>query len=181
MLIIVFGLERFHQYAYGRHVTIEIDHKPLGSITRKHLMNAPPRLMRILLRKQKYDFTMKYVPGKDIPIADGLSYYYSSYTIIRKLSSTTSGAIVSKLKLIFSEFGIPNIFISDNARQCDSAEFRKFETEYDFKHETSSSRYPQFNGKAERYVGVVKKTLPKAYEAREDPRHRFALSSYDSH
>ena len=73
MLIIVFGLERFHQYAYGRHVTIEIDHKPLGSITRKHLMNAPPRLMRILLRKQKYDFTMKYVPGKDIPIADGLS------------------------------------------------------------------------------------------------------------
>ena len=29
--------------------------------------------------------------------------YYSSYTIMRKLSSTTSGAIVSKLKLIFSE------------------------------------------------------------------------------
>ena len=35
--------------------------------------NAPPRLMRILLRIQKYDFTVKYVPGKDIPIADGLS------------------------------------------------------------------------------------------------------------
>ncbi|KAK2168190.1 hypothetical protein NP493_1240g00015 [Ridgeia piscesae] len=92
--------------------------------------------------------------------------YYSSCTIIRKLSSTTSGAIVSKLKLIFSEFGIPD---SDNDRQYDSAEFRKFEAEYDFKHETSSPRYPQSNGMAERYVGVVKKTLQKAYEAREDP------------
>ena len=39
----------------------------------KHLTSAPPRLMRMLLRIQKYDFTVKYVPGKDIPIADGLS------------------------------------------------------------------------------------------------------------
>lgn len=30
MLAIVFALERFHQYVYGRHdVTVETDHKPL--------------------------------------------------------------------------------------------------------------------------------------------------------
>ena len=73
MLGIVFGLERFHHYAYGRHLRIETDHKPLESITRKHLTSASPRLMRMLLRIQKYDFTVKYVPGNDIPIADGLS------------------------------------------------------------------------------------------------------------
>ena len=73
MLGIVFGLERFQHYAYGHHVTIETDHKPLESITRKHLMNTPARLMRMLLRIQKYDITVKYVPGKDIPIADELS------------------------------------------------------------------------------------------------------------
>ena len=73
MLGIAFVLERFHRYAYGRHVTIETGHKPLESITRKHLTSAPPRLMRMLLRIPKYDFTVKYVPGKDIPIADGLS------------------------------------------------------------------------------------------------------------
>ena len=66
-------------------------------------------------------------------------------------------------------FQSPDIFISDNARQCDSAEFRKFEVEYDFKNETSSPRYPQCNGKAELYIGVVKKTQQKAYEAKEDP------------
>ena len=76
--------------------------------------------------------------------------YYSSYPIIRKLRSTTSSAIVSKLKLIFSEFGIPNIFISDNAKQYDSENVRKFESDYDFKHQISSHRYPQCNGKAER-------------------------------
>ena len=95
--------------------------------------------------------------------------YYSSYSIIRKISSTTTCAVVSKLQLIFSEFGIPNVCISDNARQYDSAEFRKLETEYDFKHETSSPRYPQCNGKSERFVGIMKKTLQNAYEAREDP------------
>ena len=62
--------ERFHHYADGCHITVETDHKPLESITRKNLTNAPPRLMRMLLHIQKYDFT---VPGKDIHIADGLS------------------------------------------------------------------------------------------------------------
>ena len=33
MVGIVFGLERFHHYGHGRHVTIETDHKPLESIT----------------------------------------------------------------------------------------------------------------------------------------------------
>ena len=95
--------------------------------------------------------------------------YYSSNSIIRKISSTTTCAVVSKLQLILSEFGIPNVCISDNARQYDSAEFRKLETEYDFKHETSSPRYPQCNGKSERFVGIMKKTLHNAYEARESP------------
>ena len=35
MLGIVYGLERFHCYAYGRRVTIETDHKPLVSIVQK--------------------------------------------------------------------------------------------------------------------------------------------------
>ena len=68
MLGIVFSLEGFHYYVYERHATVETDHKPLESITRKK-----SRFMRMLLRIQKYDFTVKHVPGKDIPIADGLS------------------------------------------------------------------------------------------------------------
>ena len=44
MLGIVFGLERFHHYAYGRHVTVETDHKPLESITHKKSDKRPTEI-----------------------------------------------------------------------------------------------------------------------------------------
>ena len=73
MLTVLFGLEKFHYYAYGRPVVVESDHKPLEAIFKKHLSSAPPRLARMLLRIQKYDVQIKHLPGKDIPVADALS------------------------------------------------------------------------------------------------------------
>ena len=73
MLAIVHGLEKFHYYAYGRHVTVETDHKPLEAIFKKHLSSSPPRIARMMLRIQKYDVEIKYVPGKNVPLADALS------------------------------------------------------------------------------------------------------------
>jgi len=73
MLAVLFGLEKFHYYAYGRLVVMESDHKPLEAIFKKHLSTAPPRLARMLLRIQKYDVQIKCPPGKDIPVADALS------------------------------------------------------------------------------------------------------------
>ena len=55
MLAVLFGLEQFHYYAFGRPVTVESDHKPLESIFKKHLNKASPRLSRMLLRIQKYN------------------------------------------------------------------------------------------------------------------------------
>ena len=76
LLAIVFALERFHQYTYGKTVDVESDHKPLEAITQKALCHAPPRLQRMLLRLQKYDFILRYKPGKDLNIADALSRAY---------------------------------------------------------------------------------------------------------
>ena len=39
---------------------VESDHKPLETIVKKPLANAPPRLQRMLLRLQKYDFVIQY-------------------------------------------------------------------------------------------------------------------------
>ena len=44
MLAIVFALEKWHQYVYGRHVVIKTDHKPLESIAKTPLDGAPKRL-----------------------------------------------------------------------------------------------------------------------------------------
>ncbi|GFR70884.1 THAP domain-containing protein 9 [Elysia marginata] len=41
MLAIVFALERFHQFVYGRQVLIETDHKPLGAIHSKEYNVQP--------------------------------------------------------------------------------------------------------------------------------------------
>ena len=54
-------------------MAIELDHKPLEAIVKKPLAAAPPRLQRILLRMQKYDYALEYKPGKDLVLPDMLS------------------------------------------------------------------------------------------------------------
>ena len=75
MLAIVFGLEKFHQFTYGRFVTVESDHKPLESIAKKPMQSAPKRM---LLRLSKYDAKILYKPGKSMLLADTLSRAYLS-------------------------------------------------------------------------------------------------------
>ena len=73
MHAVVFGCMKFHHYLYGRKFICESDHKPLEDIHLKHPSVAPPRLQRLLLKIQSYDFSIKYIPGPKIPMADALS------------------------------------------------------------------------------------------------------------
>ena len=70
---VVWGLERFNYFIFGKHCTVNTDHKPLESIFKKSLSSCPPRLQRFLMRVLKYDVTFNYVKGPDVPIADALS------------------------------------------------------------------------------------------------------------
>lgn len=72
-LSIVFGLERFNQYTYGRHVTVQNDHKPLSAILRKPLSQAPKRLQALMMRLYKYDIDFQFIEGSKLIIADTLS------------------------------------------------------------------------------------------------------------
>ena len=73
MLAIVFGLERFERFVYGKHIEVESDHKPLEAIHKKSLLSAPKRLQRMLMRTQKFDYTVRYKKGAEMYIADTLS------------------------------------------------------------------------------------------------------------
>ena len=75
MLAAVFGVERFHTYIYGRSFTIESDHKPLESISRKNLADTPAQLQHMMLCLQGYDFTICYHPGKEMVIPDTHSHF----------------------------------------------------------------------------------------------------------
>ena len=63
MLAVVFACHKFHQYIYGRSVTIETDHKPLQAISTKPLSQVPLRLQKMILNVRGYDVEIRYIPG----------------------------------------------------------------------------------------------------------------------
>ena len=59
--------------------------------------------------------------------------------------------------------------MSDNGPQYNNHHFKKFIAECEIEHKTSSPRYPQSNGYAERAVRTAKKILSTAKKSNEDP------------
>ena len=107
----------------------------------------------------------------------GLDYlvivdYYSRYSEVIQLRTTTSQSVVNALKSVFARHGIPEVLRSDNGPQFSSKEFTEFSQSYQFTHTTSSPHYPASNGQAEQAVQTVKHLLKNA----EDPY--LALLSY---
>lgn len=100
--------------------------------------------------------------------------YYSRFVEIAKLTPTRSEDVVVHLKSIFARHGIPELFFSDNGPQFSSQYFKDFAIAYGFKHTTSSPKFAQSNGEAERHVQTVKRLLTKA----SDPY--LALLAYRS-
>ena len=76
LLAQVLGVERNHQYVYGRKVVLWSDNKPLETISKKPLATAPKRLQRLLLRLQQYDVEIRYKPCPEMYLADTLSRAY---------------------------------------------------------------------------------------------------------
>ena len=73
MPAIVFSLEKWQQYTFGRPVTVYSDHKPLASIVKKPLDRAPTRLQGMLMCTLAYDIEVRYLHGKEMYLADTLS------------------------------------------------------------------------------------------------------------
>ena len=75
MLAVIFGAERFQMYVYGKSFTIESDHKPLESISKKNLADTPAHLWCMLLCLQGYDYTICYCPSKEMVLPNTLSQF----------------------------------------------------------------------------------------------------------
>ncbi|XP_031357014.1 uncharacterized protein K02A2.6-like isoform X2 [Photinus pyralis] len=75
-LTIITGVKKFHEYIYGRGVTITTDHKPLLGVfnPKKGVPDIlSPRMLRWTLMLSAYDYELRYVPGAKIQNADALS------------------------------------------------------------------------------------------------------------
>ena len=86
---------------------------------------------------------------------------YSNWIEIDLLNTTTSAAVINKLKAHFARFGVPVQLISDNGPQFSSKEFKTFTETWDIEHITSSPKHARANGLAERAVQSAKKLMEK--------------------
>ena len=73
-LAMIWGMEKFHYFLYGKKFTLNTDQKPLVSIYKKHMVEISPRIQRLVVRSFPYQpFDIQYRRGKEIPLADVLS------------------------------------------------------------------------------------------------------------
>ncbi|GFX43724.1 reverse transcriptase domain-containing protein [Trichonephila clavipes] len=73
LMAVIYRLEHFNYYTYGRIVTVQTDHKPILGLSKKPYNTISPRLQRMLLRLNKYNIQLEHVPGNNLVIADALS------------------------------------------------------------------------------------------------------------
>ena len=84
---------------------------------------------------------------------------HSRWIEILHLTTTTSSAVISKMKDVFARLGLPQEVFSDNGPQFVSEQFRQFAKKCDFNHIMSSPHLPNSNGEAERAVKTAKSIL----------------------
>ena len=77
---------------------------------------------------------------------------FSKYPFLYAIHSKTSNSIIQCLQDLFSQFGTPTCFYSDNGPPFSSEPFSSFLTSLSIEHITSSPLYPKSNGFIERQI-----------------------------
>ena len=81
----------------------------------------------------------------------------------------TGKAITHYMQAIFAKYGWPNTLVTDNRPCYTSKEFQMLMLSMSVNHITSSPHYPQSNGLAEKFVGIIKNLFNKAMEEGQSP------------
>ena len=86
--------------------------------------------------------------------------YYSKYIEAFRVHGKTSTVVIQSLNEIFSRHGYPQTLVADNM-PYNSREMKQYATQYGINIVTTSPKYSQANGLAEKAVHVVKNLLRK--------------------
>ena len=77
------------------------------------------------------------------------------------LTSTTSTALIQKIRPLFAQFGLPSTVVTDNGTQFVIEEFEQFLKNNGIRHISSAPYHPATNGLAERAVQIFKAGMRK--------------------
>ena len=86
---------------------------------------------------------------------------YSKWIEVLPLTSTTSTALIQKIRPLFAQFGLPSTVVTDNGTQFVSEEFEKFLKNNGIRHISSAPYHPATNGLAKRAVQIFKAGIRK--------------------
>ena len=89
--------------------------------------------------------------------------YRSRYPVIATLNNINSFEIISRLKEIFSIFGLPKCITVDNGTQFNSEEFKSFLKEHQIEHRRVTPYWPSANGEVERFNRTLGKAVQTAH------------------
>ncbi|CAI2724590.1 unnamed protein product [Schistosoma spindalis] len=87
---------------------------------------------------------------------------YSKWPEIFLMEHPTASCTVSKLRQLFSRFGVPELIVSDNGTQFTSVIFSQFCRQNGIHHVRTPPFHPQSNGQVERFVSTFKNALKKS-------------------
>ena len=116
MSAIVFECVKFHQYIFGKTITVQTDHKRLQSIMKMPLYLAPIRLLKMLMKLQRYNLKVEYTKGTELYVADTLS---------RAHLPETSEDFDEELKVSIIMLAISDTKMSQISRETDKDEILK--------------------------------------------------------
>ena len=97
--------------------------------------------------------------------------YYSKMPFVCKIPPSLCNAakMISILKEMFAEHGIPKSLCSHNGPQFASTFFTEFATDWNFDHCTSAPTNPHSNGQVEAAIKIVKGLLRYSKYSGQDP------------
>ena len=87
---------------------------------------------------------------------------YSRYPIVKQLSSTSADTLIPCLHEIFSAYGIPVKFKTDNGPSFNGSEFDKFCITFGINHQCITPYWPRANGEVERFMPNLTKVFKNA-------------------
>ena len=96
-MAIVFGIEKFKIYFFGREFIARTDQRPLQWL--KGLSNPSPRLARWLLKARKFDSKIEFKSGNKNVVADALSRYFIYGDEDEKEDDIEPGIILNNTRL----------------------------------------------------------------------------------
>ena len=103
---------------------------------------------------------------------------YSKFLDVQFSSTATSAVTINHLRRVFSNFGLPDMIVSDNAPNFVSQEMEMFLKKNCIKHVCPAPYHPASNGLAERAVRTFKEGLRKFKEGDYNTRICRFLYNY---